>query len=264
MNTNATPNKELNRKVFMNIITESAEVDNRSLFDRLVNQEELRAKLFSDDSEVFKNNPAYKIRSEQLLTNVKTLKQVRDDMSVGLLAGSIASEIVAEDGNINIHHFSKYNPIGEDFIVETQMLNVGRNNEAKTPVMMRGFGFMYLVDCESGRKLYLGVITIEKKKRDDRPDVKVYLEHPIFEEIIRQIDPTDIISFFIGNDFSGLRGSLLLHSSRYRFSLVSYKTNMEKGRKGRHRQVVSLIKSMSPNLIDFIRLTDLRKVMFNT
>ena len=70
MNTNATPNKELNRKVFMNIITESAEVDNRSLFDRLVNQEELRAKLFSDDSEVFKNNPAYKIRSEQLLTNV--------------------------------------------------------------------------------------------------------------------------------------------------------------------------------------------------
>lgn len=263
MNINATPNKELNRKVFMRTLAESTEVDNRSLFDRLVNQEELRAKLFSDDSEVFKNNPAYKIRSEQLLSNTETLRQVRDDMSVGLLVGSVASEIVAEDGNLNIHHFSKYNPIGEDFIVETQMLNVGRNNEAKSPVMVRGFGFMYLVDCESGRKLCLGAITIEKKKRDERPEVKVYLEHPIFEEITRQIDPTDIISFFVGKDFSGLRGSLLLHSNRYRFSLVSYKTNMEKGRKGRHRQVVSLIKSMSPNLVDFIRLADLKKVMFN-
>ncbi len=263
MNINATPNKELNRKVFMNIITESSEVDNRSLFDRLVNQEELRAKLFSDDSEIFKNNPAYKIRSEQLLSNTETLRQVRDDMSVGLLAGSVASEIVAEDGNLNIHHFSKYNPIGEDFIVETQMLNVGRNNEAKSPVMVRGFGFMYLVDCESGRKLYLGVITVEKKKRDERPEIKVYLEHPIFEEITKQIDPTDTISFFIGKDFSGLRGSLLLHSSRYRFSLMSCKTDTEKGRKGRHKQVVSLIKSMSPNLVDFIRLADLRKVIFN-
>ncbi len=262
MNINATPNKELNRKVFMNIITESSEVDNRSLFDRLVNQEELRAKLFSDDSEIFKNNPAYKIRSEQLLSNTETLRQVRDDMSVGLLAGSVASEIVAEDSNIPIYHFSKYNTIGEDFLVETQMINVGRNNEAKTLVMVRGFGFMYLVDCESGRKLYLGAITIEKKKRDERPEVKVYLEHPIFEEITRQIDPTDIISFFVGKDFSGLRGSLLLYSNRYRFSLVSYKTNMEKGRRGRHRQVVSLIKSMSPNLVDFIRLADLKKVMF--
>lgn len=263
MNTNTTPNKELNRKVFMNVIAESSEVDNRSLFDRMVNQEELRAKLFSDDSEVFKNNPAYKIRREQLSTNGDTLKQVRDDMSEGLLVGSAASEIVAEDSNIPIYHFSNYNTIGEDFLVETQMINVGRNNEAKTPVMIRGFGFMYLVDCESGRKLYLGVITIEKKKKDEKPDVKVYLEHPIFEEITRQIDPTDIISFFVGKDFSGLRGSLLLHSNRYRFSLVSYKTNMEKGRKGRHRQVVSLIKSMSPNLVDFIRLADLRKVIFN-
>lgn len=262
MDINATPNKELNRKVFMRIIAEPTEVDNRSLFDRLVNQEELRAKLFSDDSEVFKNNPAYKIRREQLSTNGDALKQVRDDMSEGLLAGSVASEIVAEDNNLNIYHFSKYNPIGEDFLVETHMLNVGRNNEAKTLVMLRGFGFMYLVDCESGRKLYLGVITAEKKKRDERPEVKVYLEHPIFEEITRQIDPTDIISFFVGKDFSGLRGSLLLHSNRYRFSLVSYKTNLEKGRKGRHRQVVSLIKSMSPNLVDFIRLADLKKVMF--
>lgn len=263
MDINATPNKELNRKVFMRIIAESTEVDNRSLFDRLVNQEELRAKLFSDDSEVFKNNPAYKIRSEQLSTNEDALKQVRDDMSEGLLAGSVASEIVAEDNNLNIYHFSKYNPIGEDFLVETHMLNVGRNNEAKTLVMLRGFGFMYLVDCESGRKLYLGVITAEKKKRDERPEVKVYLEHPIFEEITRQIDPTDIISFFVGKDFSGLRGSLLLYSNRYRFSLVSYKTNLEQGRKGRHKQVVSLIKSMSPNLVDFIRLADIRKVMFN-
>ena len=106
MNINATPNKELNRKVFTRVLTEPTEIDSRSLFDRLVNQEELRAKLFSDDSEVFKNNPAYKIRSEQLLSNTVTLKQVRDDMSVGLLAGSIASEIVAEDGNINIHHFN--------------------------------------------------------------------------------------------------------------------------------------------------------------
>lgn len=263
MNTNTAPNKELNRKVFMNIIAESSEVDNRSLFDRMVNQEELRTKLFSDDSEVFKNNPAYKIRNELLRTNPETLVQVRNDMSNGLLLGSVASEIVAEDSNPHIYQFSKYNPIGEDFIVETQMLNVGRTNESKTPVMLRGFGFMYLADCESGRKLYLGVITVEKKKVDERPEVSVYLEHPIFEEITSQVNPTDLISFFIGKDFSGLRNSLLKHTTRYRLSLMTYKTNLEQGRKGRHKQVVSLIKSMSPNLVDFIRLADIRKVMFN-
>lgn len=263
MDTNATPNKELNREIFNRIISENIDNDHRSLFDQQVNQEEFREKLFGDNSEILKNNPAYKIRSVLFISNRPALREVRDDMARGLLEGSIASELVGKKDDIHIHQFSHYNPIGEDFLVETQMINVGYSNSAKTPMVLRGFGFIYLVDCESGRKLYAGVIVIEKKKKDERPELKVYLEHPIFEEIRNQIDPTDLISFFIGKDFTDLRNTLLKHTNRYRVNLVSYKTDTEKGRAGRHKQVVALMKSMSPNLVDFVRLADIKKVMFD-
>lgn len=262
MNTQTKPNKETYRNLFMQIINTEVEIDHRSLFDQKVPQEELRKKLFSDESEVYKNNPAYKLRTDQLRTNQDTLSQLRTDMAEGLLVGSAGAEITGEESLVNIAHFSKYNPIGEDFIVETQMINVGCSNSNKTPIMMRGFGFMYLVDCISGRKIYMGMLVNEKKKADERPQINVYVDIPVFDTIVNYIEPADIISWFVGKDFSGLRSSLLKHTTKFRIAVKGYKTDTAVGRAARHKKLVAVLKALSPHAIDFIRLSDLSKVMF--
>lgn len=248
--------KQKNRGILKELLNKRTDdVDNRSLFDKYVDQEALRENFFSDNSEFYKANPYYRIRTAQLRDNPDLLREITDDCCVRLLEGPNV-EVLNEAELLAPHHFTNYNPIGEDFIIETQMFCVGYSNSSKTPICLTGFGFIYLNDCISGKKVLLGTARIHKAKTDPQVTLVLKMIFELFEEMTKPIGINDQVSFVIDKGFTGLRTTLLKHSSKFNVKIVGVRCNSDKGRKYLLKEITTDIRTLSPNFIDLIQLSN--------
>lgn len=235
-------------------------VDIRSLFDKYVDQETLRINFFSEESVFYQNNPHYRLRNEQLRDNPDLLRMITDDCCVRLLEGTTEA-ILDESEHLAPHHFTNYNPIGEDFIVETQMFCVGYSNSSKTPICLTGFGFIYLNDCISGKKVLLGTARINKAKADTRLCLELKMILELYEAMVTPLGIIDQASFVIDKGFLGFRSTLLKHSSKFKVNIVGVRCNTDKGRKYLLKEITNDIRNLSPNLIDLIQLANPNKYL---
>ena len=259
MQTELKSDKNVRNLLFKRIINETAVGDIRSEFDKNVNVVEFRERYFSDSSEFIKHNPGYKFRTAQLRTNEDAVVLIKDDLHRSLLKQIPADQLSPEDNTCNIHHFSRYNAIGEDFMVETQMLIANRKDEKGNNVMALGYGFMYLSDSISGNKLFIGAIKLRKDKVDPIMYINAHMVLGVFTDIIKHLSKGEIVGFFVDKNFAGLRGTLLKRTKKYQVKISAVSTINEIGRKTQHKMVIDELKSLSPSLIDVIQLADIRK-----
>src|SRR5574344_1032269 len=140
MQPNTAPSKEVRQMMFKRINESAVVSDYRSVFDKNVNVDKFREDYFSEGSEYIKNNPGYRIRSEQLRTNKEVLMLIREDFKNYLLKQVPQNQVAEIPDNFNIYHFSHFNVISDDFIVETQMLNVSCKNANNEHLMSLGYG----------------------------------------------------------------------------------------------------------------------------
>lgn len=261
MNTGHVASKQLQQLLLKRVLNNQTIYDNRSEFDKVVDVQKFREKFFSNGSDWVKNNPGYRIRQEQLRTNEEALILIRNDLHQSLLNAIPEGQLELEDNNCNIHHFSNYNAISEDFIIETQMLIANRKDDRGKNVMALGYGFIYIADAISGRKLFLGKIKLRKDKADPVMHLTVCVNHAIFKEMTNHIANTSLISFFVDKNFTGIRNTLLKQTERYRLSIAGM-AGTANGRKTMHIDLIADLKELSPNFIDIIQLANLRKILY--
>ena len=262
MHTEFKSDKNVRNLLFKRIINEVAVGDNRSEFDKNVNVKEFRERYFSNSSEFIKHNPGYKIRTAQLRTNADAVVLIKNDLHHSLIKQIPAGQLEPDDDICNIHHFSRYNAIGEDFMVETQMLIANRKDEKGNNVMALGYGFIYLSDSVSGNKLFIGVIKLRKDKADPIMHINAHMVLGVFTDIIKHLSKGEIVGFFVDKSFAGLRDTLLKRTKKYQVKISAVNTINEIGRKTQHKMIVDDLKSLSPSFIDVIQLTDIRKHMY--
>lgn len=233
-----------------------------SVFDKYVNQEELRALAFSDDSDIMKNNPGYKLRTERLLGNSELIGLLLNDSKLALTDLDIKDPTEALNADkLQAYRFSEVNVIGEDFLIETQMFNVGYSGNDKKPIALIGFGFMYLCDCVSGKKLFLGSIKLLKKPKDTRLKINIAVNHELYTLLTKDIKHPVGAVLFSSEHMTNLQNTLLKNSSGYSAKMTGYKLNSAKGKQSLLTDVIKDMKSLSPNLIDVICLVDIKKVI---
>lgn len=262
MQTEYTSDKNVHNLLFKRIINGAVISDNRSEFDKNVNVKEFRERYFSSNSEFLKHNPGYKIRTVQLRINDEAVALIKDDLHRNLLKQIPVAQLEPEDNTCNIHHFSHYNAMGEDFMVETQMLIANRKDENGNNVMALGYGFMYLSDSINGNKLFIGTIKLRKDKADPIMYLNASMVLGLFTDIIKHLNKGEIVGFFVDRSFAGLRDTLLKRTKKYQVKLIAVNTSSEKGRKTQHKMVVDDLKSLSPSFIDVIQLADIRKHLY--
>ena len=261
MQTELKSDKNVRNLLFKRIINETAVGDIRSEFDKNVNVVEFRERYFSDSSEFIKHNPGYKFRTAQLRTNEDAVVLIKNDLHRSLLKQIPADQLSPEDNTCNIHHFSRYNAIGEDFMVETQMLIANRKDGEGNNVMALGYGFIYLSDSVSGNKLFVGTIKLRKDKVDPIMYINASMMLGVFTDIIKHISKGEIVGFFVDKNFTGLRDTLLKRTKKYQVKISAVSTINEIGRKTQHKMVIDELKSLSPSLIDVIQLANIRKYL---
>ena len=262
MQTEFNSEKNVRELLFKRAIHEVVVTDNRSEFDKNVDVVAFRERYFSNSSEYVKHNPGYKIRTVQLRTNEDAVALIKDDLHRSLIKQIPVAQLEPEDNNCNIHHFSHYNAIGEDFMVETQMLIANRKDEEGNNIMALGYGFMYLADNVSGKKLFLGTIRLRRDKVNPTTYIDGNMVSGLFTDIIKHLSNGEIVGFFVDRSFAGLRDTLLKRTKMYQVKLIAVNTSSEKGRKTQHKMVVDDLKSLSPSFIDVIQLSDIRKHMY--
>lgn len=262
MQPDTTPSKEVRQLMLKRIIEAAVVSDTRSAFDKNVNVEKFRDDYFSEGSEYIKNNPGYRIRSEQLRTNEEVLMLIREDFKNYLLKQVPQNQVAEIPDNFNIYHFSHFNVISDDFIVETQMLNVSCKNANNEHIMSLGYGFMYLADNVTGNKIFIGSIKMEKSMNDTHLRLEAVVIDEPFSVIFEHVAKQSIVSFFVEKTFTGLRNSLLKNTKNYKVKIMAAKHISKRNPYNAHRLIINDIKSLSPSLIDVIQLVNIRKHLY--
>lgn len=262
MSSISVPSKEVRQLMFKRIINAAIVSDTRSDFDKNVNVEKFREDYFSEGSEYIKNNPGYRIRSEQLRTNEEVLLLIREDFKNYLLNKVSQNQVSEIPDNFNIYHFSHFNVISDDFIVETQMLNVSCKNANDEHVMSLGYGFMYLADNVTGNKIFIGSIKMEKGFNAPALRLEATMIIDPFNDIVEHVGKQSLVSFFVGKTFTGLRDNLLKSAKRYQVKIMGISHVSKLSPSSRHKRVVNDIKSLSPSLIDVIQLANINKHLY--
>lgn len=262
MQTEYKSDKNTRELLLKRLVNETVVVDSRSEFDKNVDVKEFRERYFSNDSDYVKHNPGYKIRTAQLRSNEETVALIRSDLHSSLIKKIPEGQLEESDNDCNIHHYSHYNAIGEDFIVETQMLIANHKDANGSNVMALGYGFMYLADSVSGNKLFIGTIKLRKDKVSPTMHLDASMVYGLFTDIIAHLNSSGIVSFFVDKSFAGFRDTLLKNTKKYQIKIAAVKTNSKVGRDVQHRRVVDDLKALSLSFIDVIQLTDIRKHMY--
>ena len=247
--------------IFNRIIENNIFTDHRSAFDKYIDSNVFREKFFSDTSEIYQNNPGYKLRTNRLIGNPELVSNIHLDF-FNELTKDKATETVHDSKDYHPAVFYNVNAFSEDFLFETRMFNVGYSNEAKTPIAVRGYGFMYLIDTVTSRKILFGTISINKFSEDKGPKIKMVVVKELHDYLTSNIKHPIGVSTIIGKELSGFSNTLLKHSKDVLLTRRTYPTAVDKGRAAFHREMIRDIKAHSPYLIDIIQLTDLKKIMY--
>ena len=250
--------------MFKRIINSETVCDTRTTFDKNINVEKFRENYFSENSEYIRNNPGYRIRSEQLQNNEELVKLIMEDFKNYLLRKVPRNQIAEIPDNFNIYHFRHFNLISDDFIVETQMLNVSCKNASNEHIMSLGYGFIYLADNVTGNKIFIGSIKMEKDFNNPKLRLEATMVIDPFNDITKHVGQQSLISFFVGKTFTGLRESLLKNTKHYQVKIMGIKHISKLSPSNQHKCIVNDIKSLSLSLIDVIQLVNINKHLYNT
>lgn len=236
---------------------EAARFDERSEFDKVIDQEAFREKFFSAESDYVLKNPDYSFRSE--------LKY--DDPVLVRIANACRTKFVATFGDdsekedqYSAFIMNKFNIIGEDFIVQTKGFTISNAGRYHNP-SVEGMAFIYLIDVVTSRKIFIGVIHLYRKK-DTNLNTYIHLIHEVYTTLLDKIPKFGDPAILFGKDFLGLRDNIIKTFGRTTIKLRSVKFEHPTGRDKMRSIIIEQIKEVSHNFIDVVRLTNVNKHMY--